>query len=81
MLRRDAWEVHLRAYVVRAVNREGRVIDVVTADTAAVALSKFQDAIEEYHRAWVCDEAGEDVSVAELMRRAEEEQPNSGSPT
>jgi hypothetical protein len=47
-----------------------------TADTSSQALVKLQDALGNYPRAWVTDELELDVSLADLMRLAEEERSN-----
>jgi hypothetical protein len=60
-------------YRINAVDRNGRVIVLGTADTATKALSHIQAAFGDYPRAWVTDERDEDVSLAALTRAAEGE--------
>ena len=62
-------------YLVRAVDR-GSIVDVIAVDTARLAIIRFLDAADQYPRVWVCDEDGNDVVFDELIRRAEEEDPN-----
>lgn len=60
-------------YFVKAVDH-GRDIDVATVDTAKQAVIKFLDALDQYNRVWVSDEAGNDLSMDDLTRLAQEEE-------
>ena len=44
-----------------------------TTDTAALAISRLQEARARYLRAWVSDETGIDVHVPDLIARAAQE--------
>ena len=59
---------------INAAGPDGKPIVLGTADTATKALSNLQDALGDYSRAWVTDEQDLDVSLAELLRLADEEQ-------
>ena len=41
-----------------------------TTDTAALAITRLQEARVRYLRAWVSDETGDNVSVPDLIARA-----------
>ena len=63
----------MRVFRINAVNNEGRAIVLGTADTATKALHHLRDAFGDYPRAWVTDEQNLDVSLADLIRVAENE--------
>jgi hypothetical protein len=64
------------AYQIFSVGPDGHAVALRTADTALGALAALQDALSEHPRAWVVDEHDFDVSIAELRRRADDEQKN-----
>lgn len=61
-------------YRVNAVGKEGKLITLAVSDTANDALTRLKDASLDYPSAWVTDEGDMDVSVADLMTLAEQEQ-------
>lgn len=63
---------HVVQYFVKATER-GVVLDVATVSAAKLAIIKFLDAREQYGRAWVSDESGQDLDIDELTRRAQAE--------
>jgi len=64
----------MRVYRINALGDEGKPIALGTADAATQALNHLQDAWADYPRAWVTDEYDQEVVLAELVRRADEEQ-------
>lgn len=64
----------MRVFRINAVGKDGKPIILGTADTAAQALNHIREALGDYPRAWVTDEQDVDVSLADLIRMAEEEQ-------
>lgn len=60
-------------YRLNAVGRDGRVLEIGTANSSNQALLKIRDMLDEFPRAWVTDEEDLDVSLPDLMRRAEAE--------
>jgi len=63
----------VRVYRINAVGKDGRVIVLGTFDTASQAAAHIRDALGDYPRAWVTDERDLDVTLAELMRLADDE--------
>lgn len=60
-------------YRLKAAGRDGRPVVVGVSETASQALIRVRDLLGEYPRGWVTDEFDIDISLPELMRRAEEE--------
>ena len=67
-------EYCVRVFRINAVNREGLAIVLGTADTATKALHNLRAEFADYPRAWVTDEQDQDVSLADLIQAAEDEQ-------
>jgi hypothetical protein len=61
-------------YRLNAVGKDGRSVVLGVSDTASRAVVKIRDMLAEYPRAWITDEFDVDISLPELMRRAEEEE-------
>jgi hypothetical protein len=61
-------------YRINALGKEGKPIELGTADTATQALNHVRAAKTDYPRAWVTDEYDQEVVLSELARRAEQEQ-------
>jgi hypothetical protein len=60
----------VRVYQVSGLNSKGAVVAFATTDTAALAITRLQEARGRYLRAWVSDETGDNVSVPDLIARA-----------
>lgn len=60
----------MRVYQVSGLNSKGAVVAFATTDTAALAITRLQEARVRYLRAWVSDETGDNVSVPDLIARA-----------
>jgi hypothetical protein len=55
------------AYSIKAVDLNGQIVQVAVVDTAKQAMSKYLDALEVHHRAWVLDESnGADLNIDQL---------------
>ena len=66
----------MRVYQVSALNDEGAVVVFATTDTASLAIIRLQEARARHLRAWVSDETGNDISIPDLIARADEERKN-----
>lgn len=64
------WRACVRVYQVSGLNSKGAVVAFATTDTAALAITRLQEARVRYLRAWVSDETGDNVSVPDLIARA-----------
>jgi len=64
----------MRIYRINAVGKEGLPIVLATADNATKALQVLRDAFGDFPRAWVSDDQDNDVSLADLLHVAGEEQ-------
>jgi len=71
--------LRVRVYRINAVGKDAKAVVLGTADTATQALKHLRDALGDYPRAWVTDESDDDVSLAELIGIAEEEQKSAGT--
>ena len=63
----------MRVYQVSALNEEGAEVVFATTDTATLAILRLQEARARHLRAWVSDETGNDISIPDLIARADEE--------
>lgn len=63
----------MKVYQISGVDAAGAEVAFSTTDTAALALTRLQEARAKYLRAWVTDETGDNVSVPDLIIRAAQE--------
>jgi hypothetical protein len=63
----------VKVYQISGIDAAGAVVDFSTADNAALAINRLQEARVRYLRAWVSDETGVDVNVPSLIKRAAQE--------
>ena len=63
----------MKAFQVSGLDAAGAAVVFATTDTAALALTRLQEARVRYLRAWVSDETGHDLRVPDLIARAAEE--------
>ena len=69
----------MRVYQVSALDAEGAMVNFATTDLAVLAIARLQEARARHLRAWVSDETGADISIPDLIVRADEERRNAGS--
>lgn len=60
-------------YTIKVVDRSGAIIAIASTSSAKEALEAYRGSVRMYHRLWVSDEAGEDVSEDALIEFAAEE--------